>query len=248
MISTGWGAFNRQGDDNGTILVYQKAGTKLVINVNTVTTLDNFPADFKNSLKVGEHLVFTAIGKAIQPPATTVVIPGTPTAEVKAGQKKVFTIELDKGGIITGELYPDLAPISVENFEKLANRGFYAGLTFHRVEPGFVVQGGDPKGDGTGGPGYNITGEFATNTALYKVPAGLEAKAKHVYGSLAWARSQDLNSAGSQFYIVIGQEADANVSSLNGKYAVFGKVTDGMDLVIKIAKGDKIKSVKVEVK
>jgi peptidyl-prolyl cis-trans isomerase B (cyclophilin B) len=193
-------------------------------------------------------LIQIAQGVPNDPPPTPVSIPGTPIATIGQGQKKTFTIELEKGGTITGDLYQDLAPISVENFEKLSNRGFYNGLTFHRVEPGFVVQGGDPKGDGTGGPGYQIPGEFAENTKLYTVPEAAKDKAKHVFGALAMARSADFNSAGSQFYIVIGQESDAGVSSLNGKYAVFGRVTGGMELATKIAIGDKIKSIKVEVK
>jgi len=248
MISGSWGAFNRQEDDFGTILVYQKAGTKLVITINKLSSIDNFPDDLKSQLKQNDSLILVATGIPTDPPPTPLVIPGTPIANVGANQKKIFTIELDKGGTITGELYPDLAPISVENFEKLSSSGFYNGLNFHRVEPGFVVQGGDPKGDGTGGPGYTIPGEFETNTGVYTLPANLKDKAKHVYGSLAMARSADLNSAGSQFYIVTGQEADVNVAGLNGKYAVFGKVTQGMDLVVKIQKGDKIKSIKIEVK
>jgi peptidyl-prolyl cis-trans isomerase B (cyclophilin B) len=248
MISSNWGAFNRQGDDVSTILVYQKAGTKLIINISQLGSLDNFPQEMKSQLKQNDSLILVATGVPTDPPPTPLVIPGTPIATVGANQKKIFTIELDKGGTIIGELYPDLAPISVENFEKLSSSGFYNGLTFHRVEPNFVVQGGDPKGDGTGGPGYTIPGEFETNTGVYTLPATLKDKAKHVYGSLAMARSTDLNSAGSQFYIVTGQETDASVASLNGKYAVFGKVTQGMDLVVKIQKGDKIKSIKIEVK
>ena len=108
----------------------------------------------------------------------------------------------------------------------LAKKGFYDGLVFHRVEPGFVVQGGDPKGDGTGGPGYKVKAEFN--------------KQKHVRGVVAMARSNDPDSAGSQFYITL---APANF--LDGKYTVFGKVTSGMDVVDKIKVGDKMKSVKI---
>src|SRR5436305_13297220 len=104
-------------------------------------------------------------------------------------EKKIATIEMAKGGKIVLELFTDVAPNTVANFEKLANSGFYNGLTFHRVEPGFVVQGGDPKGNGTGGPGYRIKAEFNSR--------------KHVTGAVAMARSQDPDSAGSQFYITL---------------------------------------------
>ncbi len=140
--------------------------------------------------------------------------------------KKVGYIELAKGGTIKLEFYPDVAPNTVANFEKLANSGFYNGLTFHRVEPGFVVQGGDPNGDGTGGPGYQIKAEFNER--------------KHLEGTLAMARSQNPNSAGSQFYICL-----APAPFLNGNYTVFGQVTEGMELVQQIRRGDKMTSVKV---
>ena len=144
--------------------------------------------------------------------------------------RKTFTIEMDNGSTITGELYPDVAPGTVANFEKLANQGFYNGLTFHRVEPGFVVQGGDPKGNGTGGPGYQIKGEFT------------RAK-KHLYGSLSMARSQNPDSAGSQFYIVTAPQGTPH---LDGQYALFGQVMSGMDDVLKIKRGDKMKTVSVQ--
>ena len=227
MISDGWTPFKRLADENSTMLVYQKNASKIVLQVSKIRSVDTLIDDFKNNLKQGDTLILTALG------------------DVKAAASTKATIELDNGGIITAELYPDLAPKTVDNFAQLAAQKFYDGLTFHRVEPGFVVQGGDPKGDGTGGPGYTIQGEFATNTG-YTVPAGLENKAKHVYGTLAMARSSDPNSAGSQFYIVTGKETDASVASLNGKYAVFGKVTLGMDLVEKIQKGDQIKTITVQ--
>jgi peptidylprolyl isomerase/peptidyl-prolyl cis-trans isomerase B (cyclophilin B) len=141
--------------------------------------------------------------------------------------KKIGTIELEKGGTIVIEFYPDVAPNTVANFEKLANSGFYNGLNFHRVVPDFVVQGGDPNGDGTGGPGYKIKAEFNDR--------------KHVTGTVAMARSQDPNSAGSQFYICL-----APTPHLDRNYTVFGQVTEGMDLVQNIRKGDRMKSVKVE--
>lgn len=135
-------------------------------------------------------------------------------------------IALDKGGEIRIELYPADAPKTVESFVTLAKKGFYDGLTFHRVVPDFVVQGGDPKGDGTGGPGYTIPAEFN--------------KQKHVRGSVAMARSQHPDSAGSQFYITYGAQPH-----LDNNYTVFGKVASGMEHVDKIKQGDKMKSVTI---
>ena len=135
-------------------------------------------------------------------------------------------ITMDKGGEIVIEFFPADAPKTVENFVTLAKKGFYDGLTFHRVEPNFVVQGGDPKGNGTGGPGYMIKAEFN--------------KQKHVRGVLAMARSQSPDSAGSQFYITL-----APAHFLDGQYTVFGKVTSGMEIVDKIKIGDKMKAVKI---
>jgi len=143
-----------------------------------------------------------------------------------AKMKQSAVITMEKGGEIHIEFFPADAPKTVENFVTLAKKGFYDGLAFHRVEPGFVVQGGDPNGNGTGGPGYKIKAEFN--------------KQPHVRGVVAMARSQDPDSAGSQFYITL---APANF--LDGKYTVFGKVTSGMDVVDKIQKGDKMKSVKI---
>ena len=134
-------------------------------------------------------------------------------------------IEMDAGKI-TIELYEKDALGTVENFVKLAKRGFYDGLTFHRVVPGFVVQGGDPKGDGSGGPGYQIKGEFNSR--------------KHVAGTVAMARSASPDSAGSQFYITLGPQP-----FLDGKYSVFGQVLEGMDVVMKIKRGDRMKKVTI---
>ena len=134
--------------------------------------------------------------------------------------KKVI-IEMENGGVMTGELYEDIAPISVENFEKLANEKFYDGLTFHRVIPGFMIQGGCPEGTGMGGPGYTIKGEFAQN--------GVENNLKHTTGVLSMARAMDPNSAGSQFFIMV-----ADAPRLDGGYAAFGKITEGMEEAEKI--------------
>ena len=129
---------------------------------------------------------------------------------------KKFIIEMENGGIMKGELYPEIAPVTVENFEKLANEGFYDGLTFHRVIPGFMIQGGCPRGNGTGSPGYTIKGEFTMN--------GFKNDLKHTKGVLSMARAMDPNSAGSQFFVMV-----ADAPHLDGQYASFGKVTEGMD-------------------
>ncbi len=123
---------------------------------------------------------------------------------------------MENGKKMSGELYEDIAPISAENFEKLANSGFYNGLIFHRVIPGFMIQGGCPKGNGTGGPGYTIKGEFAMN--------GVRNDLKHVRGVLSMARAMDPDSAGSQFFIMVD-----DAPYLDGQYAAFGKVTEGME-------------------
>ena len=129
---------------------------------------------------------------------------------------------MEDGGIIDIELNEEAAPITCENFKKLVSEGFYNGLTFHRVIPGFMIQGGCPLGNGTGGPGWNIKGEFAAN--------GVNNPIKHVRGVISMARSMNPNSAGSQFFIM-HQEAP----HLDGQYAAFGKVASGMDVVDAIA-------------
>ena len=132
-------------------------------------------------------------------------------------QNPVFTITMRDGREMKGELYPEIAPQSVGNFTALANSGFYDGLIFHRVIPGFMIQGGDPKGIGIGGPGYCIKGEFAAN--------GVENNLKHTYGVLSMARSMMPDSAGSQFFIMTSDSPH-----LDGQYAAFGKVLEGMDV------------------
>lgn len=134
--------------------------------------------------------------------------------------KKVI-IEMENGDVMKGELYPEIAPITVANFEKLAGEGFYDGLTFHRVIPGFMIQGGCPLGNGTGGPGYSIKGEFAAN--------GVKNDLKHTRGVLSMARAMDPNSAGSQFFIMV-----EDAPHLDGQYAAFGKITDGLDAADRI--------------
>ena len=134
--------------------------------------------------------------------------------------KKVI-IEMENGDIMKGELYPEIAPITVANFEKLVSEGFYDGLTFHRVIPDFMIQGGCPLGNGTGGPGYTIKGEFEAN--------GVQNDLKHTRGVMSMARAMDPNSAGSQFFIMV-----AKAPHLDGQYAAFGKITEGMDAADRI--------------
>lgn len=143
-------------------------------------------------------------------------------------QNPIATIEMNDEKIIKIELYPKIAPESVENFIELANSGFYNGLTFHRTIPGFMAQGGDPLGNGTGGPDYSIYGEFSEN--------GFENSLKHVRGVLSMARSSENNSAGSQFFIMV-----EDTPSLDGLYAAFGKVTEGMDVVDEIVNTEVIR-------
>jgi peptidyl-prolyl cis-trans isomerase B (cyclophilin B) len=134
----------------------------------------------------------------------------------------IVTIEMEDGGIIRAELYPDIAPNTVRNFISLIKKGFYDGVIFHRVIPGFMIQGGDPNGTGMGGPGYSIRGEFTSN--------GFKNDLKHTAGVLSMARAMNPDSAGSQFFIM-----HADAPHLDGQYAAFGKVTDGMDVVNRIA-------------
>ena len=134
----------------------------------------------------------------------------------------MVVIEMENGKKIKIELYPDIAPISCENFEKLVRSGFYDGLIFHRVIPGFMIQGGCPQGTGTGGPGWQIKGEFASN--------GVKNDLKHTRGVLSMARSMMKDSAGSQFFIM-----HKDAPHLDGEYAAFGKVVEGMDVVDEIA-------------
>ena len=137
----------------------------------------------------------------------------------------VVTFEMENGDIMKAELYPEIAPNTVNNFISLVKKGFYDGLIFHRVINGFMIQGGDPQGTGMGGPGYSIKGEFTYN--------GFSNDLKHTPGVLSMARAMDPNSAGSQFFIM-----HKAAPHLDGAYAAFGKVTDGLDVVNKIAETD----------
>ena len=134
----------------------------------------------------------------------------------------VITIQMKDGGVMKAELYPEIAPITVKNIVDLAAKGFYNGLIFHRVIPGFMIQGGDPQGTGMGGPGYTIKGEFSAN--------GVRNDLKHTRGVLSMARAYDPDSAGSQFFIM-----HENSPHLDGQYAAFGKVIEGIEVVDKIA-------------
>ena len=134
----------------------------------------------------------------------------------------IVTFTMENGDVMKAELYPEIAPVSVNNFISLVKKGFYDGLTFHRVIEGFMIQGGCPLGNGTGGPGYSIKGEFASN--------GFKNDLKHTRGVLSMARSMRPDSAGSQFFIM-----HQNAPHLDGDYAAFGKLIEGEDVLDKIA-------------
>ena len=135
----------------------------------------------------------------------------------------IVTIEMENGGVIKAELYPEVAPNTVNNFVSLVKQGFYDGIIFHRVIPGFMIQGGDPKGVGSGGPGYSIKGEFNSN--------GFKNDLLHTRGVLSMARTMAPNSAGSQFFIM-----HEDAPHLDGQYAAFGKVIEGIEVVDEICK------------
>lgn len=139
-----------------------------------------------------------------------------------ANQNPTVTFTMENGDVMVAELYPEIAPNTVNNFISLVKKGFYDGLIFHRVIAGFMIQGGDPEGTGMGGPGYSIKGEFSHN--------GFENNLKHTKGVLSMARSMHPDSAGSQFFIM-----HENAPHLDGEYASFGKLTQGLDVLDKIA-------------
>ena len=136
-------------------------------------------------------------------------------------EKVLIEIEMENGDVMKGELYPEVAPITVENFANLVNEGFYNGLTFHRIISGFMIQGGCPEGTGMGGPGYRIKGEFSRN--------GFKNELKHKRGVLSMARTMIPDSAGSQFFIMV-----EDAPHLDGQYASFGKLIEGLDVAKKI--------------
>ncbi len=135
--------------------------------------------------------------------------------------KKIVTIEMENGDVMKAELYPEIAPKTVENFVALVEKNFYDGTIFHRVIPGFMIQGGDPTGTGMGGPGHTIEGEFAAN--------GFKNDLKHTAGVLSMARAMDPNSAGSQFFLMV-----EDAPHLDGQYAAFGKLIEGLEVARKI--------------
>ena len=137
----------------------------------------------------------------------------------------IVTIEMENGSVMKAELYPEIAPNTVNNFISLIKKGYYDGIIFHRVIPGFMIQGGDPTGTGTGGPGYSIKGEFSNN--------GFKNDLKHSRGVLSMARTMIPDSAGSQFFIM-----HANSPHLDGEYAAFGKLIEGEEVVDEIANAD----------
>lgn len=139
----------------------------------------------------------------------------------------IVAIDINNYGYVVLELYPDIAPNTVNNFVNLILDGFYDNNSFHRLVPGFVLQGGDPNGNGTGGPGYTIKGEFTRN--------GFKNTLEHTEGIISMARAKGYNSAGSQFFIMLG-----NAETLDNKYAAFGKVIEGMDVLIKIEKTETV--------
>ena len=147
---------------------------------------------------------------------------GAMSALSEEGALPIATIEMANGDVMKLELYPDVAPNTVANFIELANAGFYDGLIFHRVIPGFMIQGGDPTGTGRGGPGYTIKGEFAAN--------GFENSLSHQRGVISMARAQHPDSAGSQFFIM-----HADYPALDGQYAAFGRVIEGIEAVDHVA-------------
>ncbi|MDQ6990072.1 MAG: peptidylprolyl isomerase [Mariprofundaceae bacterium] len=169
-------------------------------------------------------MVMCCLGSALA--QTPIAIPSSQGITYKEQQKmseNIVYVELEAGRV-TIELYPDVAPATVESFQTLVRKGFYDGLTFHRVIAGFMAQGGDPDGTGMGGPGFKLKAEFNDK--------------KHVRGTLAMARSGDPDSAGSQFYICYAAQPH-----LDGQYTIFGQVTEGMDLIDDVKKGDIMKKV-----
>ncbi|QOR64769.1 peptidylprolyl isomerase [Cytobacillus suaedae] len=159
-------------------------------------------------------LVLSACGTTKQQPESEL---GNENA-ANTGDKPIVTVTMENGDVIKLELYPDIAPNTVANFVSLIEQNYYDGIIFHRVIPGFMIQGGDPVGNGTGGPGYSIPGEFTGN--------GFTNDLTHTKGVLSMARTQDPNSAGSQFFIMA-----EDYPSLDGQYAAFGKVIEGLEVV-----------------
>jgi peptidyl-prolyl cis-trans isomerase B (cyclophilin B) len=170
-----------------------------------------------------------------QTPNTNTQIQDNTTGQSASAKNPIVTIAMENGGEIKIELYPSVAPNTVKNFISLVQKGFYNGTTFHRVIPGFMIQGGDPNGTGSGGPGYAIKGEFSNN--------GFKNTLKHERGIVSMARTSAPNSAGSQFFIMV-----AATPSLDGEYAAFGKVVSGMETVDKVVNSPRDKTDKPQQK
>jgi peptidyl-prolyl cis-trans isomerase B (cyclophilin B) len=192
---------------------------RLVISLITLTALLLLISGCGGKNKTNNDAAATATSN--EPASTQEASPmnGVDTT----GDNPIVTIEMDSGKTIKVELYPKVAPNSVNNFISLVKKGFYDGTIFHRLIPGFMIQGGDPDGTGMGDPGYSIEGEFSQN--------GFKNDLKHTAGVLSMARSQSPNSAGSQFFLMV-----ADAPHLDGAYAAFGKVIEGMDVVNEIVK------------
>ncbi|WP_229263558.1 peptidylprolyl isomerase [Cohnella cholangitidis] len=198
-----------------------KSATKsLAVSLLTIITLLLIVTGCGNKEKTNQSSDAAATGNgAAAPTQEASPMNGVDTS----GDNPIVTIEMDSGKIITVELYPKVAPNTVNNFISLVKKGFYDGTIFHRIIPGFMIQGGDPEGTGMGGPDYSIAGEFTQN--------GFENNLKHTAGVLSMARAQNPDSAGSQFFLMV-----ADAPHLDGAYAAFGKVTEGMDVVNEIVK------------
>lgn len=209
-------------DDQKIVLTLGK--TEALVN-NVKQTLTKAPTTLQNTTMVPLRFISEQLNCAVDWDNNAKLISITSKNSSNAEQKTelpMATLKIKDYGTVTLELYPEMAPNTVNNFIALANSGFYDGLTFHRIISDFMIQGGDPKGTGTGGPGYSIAGEFAIN--------GFEQNTlSHEVGVISMARTYDPNSAGSQFFIVSGE-----ATHLDGQYAAFGKVTSGLDIIDKV--------------
>lgn len=201
---------------------------------------------FKTSGKINKKALYIIVPVLVLAIVLGITLTGGKSKAYTDAENPIATITMQDGNSIVLELYPAIAPNTVANFVELANSGFYDGLIFHRVISGFMIQGGDPRGNGTGGPGYSIKGEFALN--------GFENNLSHKRGVISMARSQKMDSAGSQFFIM-----HADGGFLDGSYAAFGAVLEGMETVdaiasVKTAANDKpltdqvISSIRVDTK
>ena len=209
-------------DDQKIVLTLGK--TEALVN-NVKQTLTKAPTTLQNTTMVPLRFISEQLNCAVDWDNNAKLISITSKNSSNADQKTelpMATLKIKDYGTVTLELYPEMAPNTVNNFIALANSGFYDGLTFHRIISDFMIQGGDPNGTGTGGPGYSIAGEFAIN--------GFEQNTlSHEVGVISMARTSAPNSAGSQFFIVSGE-----ATYLDGQYAAFGKVTSGLDIIDKV--------------